>query len=506
MRTFVADCGVGNIHSIRKALEVAGLDVETVSDMSRLADADCVVLPGVGAFDAAMGRLAPHRSAVRERLSAGVPALGVCVGAQVLLERSEEGEGPGIGLVPGEVRFLQSETVPHMGWNTVEGEDPLLEGVGGSRFYFAHSYYCDPGDRSAVRAGTEYEGFRFPSLMRSSNTVGVQFHPEKSADAGMAFLRAFAAFAEDVARSSHGLRLRAPRNLELVRWPCRPNRLITPRPSPSDAMIVIPAVDVLDHRVVQLVGGVPGSQRVDLPDPLETAMGWTDKGAERLHLVDLDGAFGKGDNVDAFRSIIKECKALCQVGGGIRSEERIEEYVKAGADRVVLGTKAVEDPEWLRDMTEKFPGKIVLGLDTRGGRITVKGWREDAAISVEGMLSRIGSMPLAGVLNTNVDVEGRGRGIDGGAAASFISRCPKPVIASGGVSSAEDLRILSDAGAVAAVVGMAVYKGEIRPWEWEAPWRVRIRHRIRSSIVAKDEVTVQDGLPKLKATDIKSKS
>lgn len=235
-------------------------------------------------------------------------------------------------------------------------------------------------------------------------------------------------------------------------------------------MIIIPAVDVLDHQVVQLVGGVPGSQQVVLPDPFTTAMEWVDKGAPYLHLVDLDGAFGKGNNIETFKKIAKECGVPVEIGGGIRSESTIEELISAGVDRVIVGTKAVKEPEWLSEMADRFPGKIVLGLDTKGDRITIKGWQENAELSVDDMFEFISNLPLAGVLNTNVDVEGQKKGINEAQARGFISRCPCDVIASGGVTSEKDARILSDAGAIGAVVGLAIYTDVIKPWEWEIPW------------------------------------
>ena len=235
-------------------------------------------------------------------------------------------------------------------------------------------------------------------------------------------------------------------------------------------MIVIPAVDIMDRRVVQLVGGVPGSEKVVMPDPLETAEGWVSKGAEYLHIVDLDGAFGKENNICVIKTIIKKCGVPVEVGGGIRDEGTIGELLNAGADRVILGTKAIRDTGWLREMSARFPERIVLALDTRNGRIAVKGWQESAAISTEEMFRRIKDMPLAGVLNTNVDVEGRGSGIDIVQARAFISACPHPVIASGGISSKEDASALSEAGAEGAVVGVAVYTGMIEPWTWERPW------------------------------------
>ncbi len=238
-------------------------------------------------------------------------------------------------------------------------------------------------------------------------------------------------------------------------------------------MRVIPAVDVLDHQVVQLVGGVPGSQQIVMPDPVAVAGMWIGKGAEYLHLVDLDGAFGKENNFPVFKRIIKEFGVPVEIGGGIRSSEAVRELISAGADRVIVGTKAVRDPDWLADLADEFPGRMVLSMDTKGGRIAVKGWQESAELTVGEMFARIKGMPLAAVLNTNVDVEGRRKGIDERQARDFIRSCPHKVIASGGVTSREDAEILSECGAEGAGVGLAMYTEVIRPWEWDTPWRAR---------------------------------
>ena len=235
--------------------------------------------------------------------------------------------------------------------------------------------------------------------------------------------------------------------------------------------MVIPAIDMLDHKVVQLVGGVPGSQKVTIDDPLTVARSWLEKGAKYLHLVDLDAAFGKENNIPIFKRIIREYDVPAEVGGGIRDSETIDELISAGADRVVVGTKAVKEPEWLEEMAERHPGHIVLSMDTKGGLIAIKGWQESAALSVEDMFERIRDMPLAAVLNTNVDVEGQRKGIDEAQARDFISRCPAKVIASGGVTSRRDAEILADAGAEGAVVGLAMYTNVISPWEWDTPWQ-----------------------------------
>ena len=237
-------------------------------------------------------------------------------------------------------------------------------------------------------------------------------------------------------------------------------------------MRIIPAVDVLDHQVVQLVGGKPGSQQIVMPDPMKVAGSWIEKGADYLHLVDLDGAFGKENNLGVFKQIAKEYDVPVEIGGGIRDIPTIDDLVSSGVDRIIVGTKAVKEPEWLLEVADRHPGKIVLSMDTKGGKIAIKGWQESAQISVEDMFDRIRDAPLAAVLNTNVDVEGQRKGIDAAQAKEFISKCPCKVIASGGVTSIDDARILSDAGAEGAVVGLAMYTGVISPWEWDTPWHV----------------------------------
>ncbi len=238
-------------------------------------------------------------------------------------------------------------------------------------------------------------------------------------------------------------------------------------------MIIMPAVDMMDRKVVQLVGGKPGSEKIVLPDPPSVAKMWVEKGARYLHLVDLDRAFGKESNIDSIRKIAKGSGVPVQVGGGIRSVDDIEELLSAGADRVIVGTKAVKEPEWLADIAESFPGKIILAMDTAGGKIVVKGWQEAADISLDRMFRIIDDIPLAAVLNTNVDVEGQGKGIDEEAAKDFIERCPHQVMASGGVTTMRDAEVLAGAGAVGAVVGISVYTGTLEPWKWRTPWFVK---------------------------------
>lgn len=196
-RLVLVDYEAGNLRSITKALEGAGAEVTRVQQPELAPDHDGIVLPGVGAFGAAMERLSQvgFPQWIRERVAAGVPLLGICLGIQLLFERSEEGgQIPGLGLLPGDVRRLpKALTVPHMGWNQLEiaKSVPLLGGVPHGAFvYFVHSYIVFPKNTSDVVATTTY-GDPWPSIVSRNRLMGLQFHPEKSGPVGQQILRNF---------------------------------------------------------------------------------------------------------------------------------------------------------------------------------------------------------------------------------------------------------------------------------------------------------------------------
>jgi len=190
VRVAVLDTRVGNVHSLLKALAAAGGAPRLESRPEACLDAHLLVLPGVGAYPAASALLGDARAMLRERLLEGAPCLGICLGMQLFLDGSEEGPGPGLGAIPGRVVRLEAPRVPHMGWNVVEGDDPLLARSGLRTAYYAHGFLCRPVNPGVVRANTEHAGVRFPAMIRSGGMVGVQFHPEKSGAPGLAFLAA----------------------------------------------------------------------------------------------------------------------------------------------------------------------------------------------------------------------------------------------------------------------------------------------------------------------------
>lgn len=199
VRVAVFDYGAGNLHSLIKSLEAGGADVRVDTDpAAAVRDTDALILPGVGAFAPAAERLAPGLAAMRDALKQGLPALGICLGMQLLFDASDEGPGEGLGIVPGRVQRLEAARVPQIGWNSLQDvSDPLLGESALDTAYYANSYVCRPTPEGAafVTAWSEHEGDRFPASVRRGNVIGTQFHPEKSSTPGVAFVRAFLTFA-----------------------------------------------------------------------------------------------------------------------------------------------------------------------------------------------------------------------------------------------------------------------------------------------------------------------
>jgi glutamine amidotransferase len=191
----IIDYRIGNIFSMRNALQRAGLTVEVNSEPTKILDSDAIVLPGVGNFGAAAKNLEPMKATLLDCAVQGKPFLGSCLGMQLLFDDSEEAVGGGLSLIRGSVkRFPEGLKVPHIGWNNIVIKKPceLLDGLGeDSYFYFVHSYYPEPGETEAVVAETSY-GVDFASIIAKGNVYGCQFHPEKSGRDGATLLRNFA--------------------------------------------------------------------------------------------------------------------------------------------------------------------------------------------------------------------------------------------------------------------------------------------------------------------------
>ena len=187
----IFDYGAGNLHSLVKAIAREDRDISVETDLRAAIRADLLVLPGVGAFGSAARAMQTARTSLASALQDGLPCLGICLGMQLLFDASEEGTGDGIGFISGNVTRLRTPTVPHMGWNDIQWRDDLTaQSTQLQTAYFANAYICQPDHESTVLASTTHQDTSFASVVRRANTVGVQFHPEKSSSDGRAFINA----------------------------------------------------------------------------------------------------------------------------------------------------------------------------------------------------------------------------------------------------------------------------------------------------------------------------
>lgn len=228
-------------------------------------------------------------------------------------------------------------------------------------------------------------------------------------------------------------------------------------------MTIIPAIDVRGGRCVRLVQGRFDAETVYGDDPAAMAVRWAAEGARRLHVVDLDGAVeGEPRNAAAIAAIVKAVALPVQVGGGLRDRKTIEAYLDAGAARVVLGTRAALDREFLREVCGAFPGKVVVAIDAREGRVAVRGWldaTDRAALDVAREASEAGA---AALLYTDIGRDGTQGGPNLEALTAVARATPTPVIASGGIASTDHVRAVARIdGVEAAIIGRALYQGTL---------------------------------------------
>jgi phosphoribosylformimino-5-aminoimidazole carboxamide ribotide isomerase len=228
-------------------------------------------------------------------------------------------------------------------------------------------------------------------------------------------------------------------------------------------MQVIPAIDLRGGRCVRLKQGDYGRETVFGEDPAAMARHWEAEGATRIHLVDLDGAkLGRPANVECVRAILERVGVPCQLGGGVRDEETLEAWLDAGLDRVIVGTQALKDPEWFSRMAHRHPGRLILGLDAKNGRVATEGWLDVSTVEATELAEQFDPLPLAAVIYTDIARDGMLEGPNLESTGALADRLKTPVIASGGVSSLEDIERLATLPISGVVVGRALYDGRFR--------------------------------------------
>ena len=234
-------------------------------------------------------------------------------------------------------------------------------------------------------------------------------------------------------------------------------------------MLLIPAIDLKEGQCVRLRQGRMENSTVFSSDPVAMAEHWKGQGARRLHIVDLDGAFaGVPRNGELIRQMVSAMGHVpVQVGGGIRSQSIIEAYLDAGVQGLILGTKAVDDPDFLQSMATAYPGRILLGLDARSGVVATEGWDNETGIDALDFAINLSDVPLAGIVYTDIDRDGMMQGLNVTSTLALARAAQLPVIASGGVTNLSDLQALKDAFAadtallMGAITGRAIYEGTL---------------------------------------------
>jgi phosphoribosylformimino-5-aminoimidazole carboxamide ribotide isomerase len=223
-------------------------------------------------------------------------------------------------------------------------------------------------------------------------------------------------------------------------------------------MIIVPAIDIREGKCVRLVRGDPKRETVYSDDPVEIAKRWADQGAERIHVVDLDAAMGKGSNLDALKRIRDAVKVTLQFGGGLRTLEAVWKVVGMGVERVVLGTALIKDPSWIKEAKEELGERIVAGVDAKDGEVMVDGWQSGSGRKLEDVLTMVADLGVKEIIYTDIKRDGMLEGPNVEGLRKVVSATKMGVYASGGISSLTDIQALRKTpGIKGCIVGKALY-------------------------------------------------
>ena len=223
---------------------------------------------------------------------------------------------------------------------------------------------------------------------------------------------------------------------------------------------VIPAVDIRGGRCVRLLQGRLEAETIYFDRPADAARQWADLGAELIHVVDLDGAFeGRPVNLDAVAEIVSEVETPVEIGGGVRTDETVARYLNIGVERVVVGSRALREPEWLASLCERFPGRIVAGIDARDGRVAVEGWAETSDVDAIAFARQVDPLALRAIVFTDVATDGMMQGPNVAALRRVAEAVSTPVVASGGIASLDDVCAVAAVGVEGMIVGKALFAG-----------------------------------------------
>ncbi|MCP4350342.1 MAG: 1-(5-phosphoribosyl)-5-[(5-phosphoribosylamino)methylideneamino]imidazole-4-carboxamide isomerase [Desulfobacterales bacterium] len=230
-------------------------------------------------------------------------------------------------------------------------------------------------------------------------------------------------------------------------------------------MIIIPAVDIKNGKCVRLLQGRMDEETVFSDDPAAMAKKWEDQGAEIIHVVDLDGAFEKSpQNLSSIKKILETVKVPIQVGGGIRNKETVKMFLDIGVSKVIIGTEAIRNPQLVKDACESFPGQIIVGIDARNGMVAIEGWTEVTQVKAADLAKQFEDSGVAAINFTDIHRDGMQSGPNISETRLLAEAVSIPVVASGGVSTVEDIKNLlplEQSGVVGVITGRALYSGTL---------------------------------------------
>ncbi len=228
-------------------------------------------------------------------------------------------------------------------------------------------------------------------------------------------------------------------------------------------MQIWPAIDIRGGKCVRLQQGDYARETVFGQDPAEMARHWVAEGADCLHLVDLDGACaGHVANWESLEAILQAVDVPCEMGGGVRDESTIARLLALGLERVVIGTLAIKQPDWFRRMCQKFPGRLVLGIDARDGMVATEGWRQTSLTSAVELAKKFAGEPIVTIIYTDIETDGMLGGPNTRALAEMVAAVDVPVVASGGIATVDDVRRLAELPLAGCIIGRAIYEGTLK--------------------------------------------
>lgn len=235
---------------------------------------------------------------------------------------------------------------------------------------------------------------------------------------------------------------------------------------PSESMIIIPAIDLKDGKCVRLRQGIMEDETIFSDDPVAMAAQWVEQGARRLHLVDLNGAFdGEPKNAGVVHAIAAAYPDLpIQIGGGIRTRETVQTYIDAGVQYVIIGTKAITDPSFIRDLCGEFSGHVIVGIDAKNGKVAINGWAEVSDQDASNVAKSFESDGVSAIVYTDISRDGMMQGVNVDATQKLADSVNIPIIASGGITNMDDIEALckvTSHGIMGAITGRAIYEGSL---------------------------------------------